>query len=139
VKTAIATNKKQPTAVRADAHELVRQVRKGLHFRKLEALQAGVDLPLEQLAGKLAISRSTLLRRKALGRLTPHESDCVVRFARLVQHAADVFGDAARGREWLKLPQRALGGATPLDYAETELGAREVENLLGRIDYGVYS
>ncbi|MEP6699548.1 MAG: antitoxin Xre/MbcA/ParS toxin-binding domain-containing protein, partial [Verrucomicrobiota bacterium] len=126
MKTASPTRKKQSAPVRADAHELIRQVRKGLHFRKLEALQAGVDLPLEQLAGKLAISRSTLLRRKALGRLTPDESDRVMRFARLVQHAADVFGDAARGRQWLKLPQRALGGAAPLDYAETELGAREV-------------
>jgi uncharacterized protein (DUF2384 family) len=40
---------------------------------------------------------------------------------------------------WLKHPQRGLGGAVPLDYAETEIGAREMDNLLGRIDYGVYS
>jgi uncharacterized protein (DUF2384 family) len=39
----------------------------------------------------------------------------------------------------LRSPQIGLGGAVPLAYAETELGAREVEDLLGRIEYGVYS
>ena len=43
------------------------------------------------------------------------------------------------GRRWLASPQVGLGGAIPLEFAETEVGAREVENLLGRIEYGVYS
>jgi putative toxin-antitoxin system antitoxin component (TIGR02293 family) len=96
-------------------------------------------MPLEQLAGKLAISRSTLQRRKAAGRLTSHESDRVMRFARLLQLAVDLFGSADKARAWLKFPQRGLGGAIPLDYAETEIGAQEVEKLLGRIKYSVYS
>ncbi len=49
------------------------------------------------------------------------------------------FGGIEAARQWLKSPQRGLGGVIPLDYAQTETGAREVENLLGRIDYGVYS
>jgi putative toxin-antitoxin system antitoxin component (TIGR02293 family) len=63
----------------------------------------------------------------------------VVRFARLLGHAVHLFGSVEEARRWLKAPQRGLGGAVPLDYAQTEAGAREVENLLGRIDYGVYS
>jgi len=98
-----------------------------------------MDLPFEQLATKLCISRSTLQRRKAAGRLSPEESDKVVRLSRLLEHATNVFGDVEKARTWMKFPQRALGGAVPLDYAETEVGAREVDNLLGRIDYGVYS
>jgi putative toxin-antitoxin system antitoxin component (TIGR02293 family) len=62
-----------------------------------------------------------------------------MRFSRLLEHATNVFGDVNKARVWLKFPQRGLGGAVPLDYAETEVGAREVDNLLGRIDYGVYS
>jgi putative toxin-antitoxin system antitoxin component (TIGR02293 family) len=120
-------------------HELIRRVQQGLRFRELQMLQAGVEMPLEQLAGKLSISRSTLQRRKANGRLSPDESDKVMRFTRLLGHAADVFGNIDRARAWLKHPQRGLGGAVPLEYASTEVGAREVENLLGRIDYGVYS
>jgi putative toxin-antitoxin system antitoxin component (TIGR02293 family) len=40
---------------------------------------------------------------------------------------------------WLKRPNRALGGAAPLDLIDTELGARSVENVLGRIAYGSVS
>ena len=118
---------------------LIDQVRQGLPTSELAALQTGLQVPLEQLASKLAISRATLQRRKASGRLSPDESDKLVRFRRLLSQATDVFGEEAKARDWLKLPQRGLGGAVPLEYAETEIGAREVENLLGRIDYGVYA
>ena len=119
--------------------ELIHRIQKGLPFSELTALQKRIDLPLEQVAAKLSISRSTLQRRKIAGRLSSDESDKVLRFARLLQHATEVFGDADKARAWLKHPQYGLGGAIPLDYAETEIGAREVDNLLGRIDYGVYS
>jgi putative toxin-antitoxin system antitoxin component (TIGR02293 family) len=102
-------------------------------------LQNSIDLPFEQLAAKLCISRSTLQRRKIAGRLSPDESDKVMRLSRLLEHATNVFGDIERARAWLKFPQRGLGGAIPLDYAETEVGAREVDNLLGRIEYSVYT
>ena len=119
--------------------ELIRRIQQGLRFRELETLQDSIDMPFEQLAAKLSMSRSTLQRRKANGRLSPAESDKVMRFSRLLEHATDVFGDVEKARSWLKHPQYGLGGAVPLDYAETEIGAREVDNLLGRIDYGVYS
>src|SRR6266545_7997986 len=119
--------------------ELIRQIQKGLRFSELETLQNSIVLLFEQLAAKLSISRSTLQRRKAAGRLSPDESDKVMRFSRLLEHATNVFGDIEKARAWLKFPQHGLGGAVPLDYAETEVGAREVDNLLGQIDYGVYS
>jgi putative toxin-antitoxin system antitoxin component (TIGR02293 family) len=119
--------------------ELIRKIQKGLRFTELETLQNSINLPFEQLAAKLSISRSTLQRRKAAGRLSPDESDKVIRYSRLVRQAADFFGDIEKARAWLKHPQYGLGGAVPLDYARTEAGAREVENLLGRMKYGVYS
>ena len=123
----------------AQPTDLIDRVRQGLPVSELAALQTGLQVPLEQLASKLAISRATLQRRKASGKLSPGESDKLMRFSRLLSHATEVFGDAANGRDWLKTPQRGLGGAVPLEYAETEIGAREVENLLGRIDHGVYA
>jgi putative toxin-antitoxin system antitoxin component (TIGR02293 family) len=131
--------KKMPRAKAKHPTELIRQIQKGLRFSELETLQNSLHMPFEQLAAKLAISRSTLQRRKAAGRLSPDESDKVMRLSRLLEHATNVFGDVEKARAWLKFPQRGLGGAVPLDYAETEIGAREVDNLLGRIDYGVYS
>jgi putative toxin-antitoxin system antitoxin component (TIGR02293 family) len=120
-------------------HALIRRIRQGLPFRELEDLQNKIDISMEQLAEKLSISRSTLQRRKVAGRLSADESDKVIRFSRLIGQATDLFGDVDRARAWLKHPQYGLGGTIPLDYASTEVGAREVENLLGRIEYSVYS
>jgi len=131
-KKTLSAKAKHPT-------ELIRRIQKGLPFSDLKVLQDSIDMPFEQLAAKLSISRSTLQRRKAAGRLSPDESDKVIRYSRLVRQAADFFGDIEKARAWLKHPQYGLGGAVPLDYAKTEAGAREVENLLGRMKYGVYS
>jgi putative toxin-antitoxin system antitoxin component (TIGR02293 family) len=136
---AATLEKKMHVAKAKHLTELIRQIQKGLRFSELETLQNSIDLPFEQLAAKLSISRSTLQRRKAAGRLSPDESDKVMRLSRLLEHATNVFGDIERARAWLKFPQRGLGGAIPLDYAETEVGAREVDDLLGRIEYSVYT
>ena len=53
--------------------------------------------------------------------------------------AVEVMESEKDARRWLTSPQFGLGGAVPLEYAETEVGAREVEDLLGRIEFGVYS
>jgi len=118
---------------------LIARVRTGLAISELDALQNILDVPIDKLAPKLGISKATLHRRKAAGRLEPDESDRVVRFARLMAKAVEVFENEEAARAWMSSPQFGLGGETPLDYATTELGAREVQNLLGRIDHSVYS
>jgi putative toxin-antitoxin system antitoxin component (TIGR02293 family) len=50
-----------------------------------------------------------------------------------------MIGNAGKASEWLRTPNRALGGLAPIDQLDTDLGVREVENILGRIAYGVYS
>jgi putative toxin-antitoxin system antitoxin component (TIGR02293 family) len=119
--------------------KMIEHISKGLPFGELEHLRSEIDEPLELLARRLSISRSTLQRRKADRRLSPQESDRVMRLWRLFRQATSLFGNAVKARAWLKHPQFGLGGAVPLDYAQTELGAREVENLLGRIKFSVYS
>jgi putative toxin-antitoxin system antitoxin component (TIGR02293 family) len=119
------------------AQHPVSRVEAGLQYRELESLQKELGVPLEKLSQTLGISRATLHRRKLAGRLAPDESDRVVRFERLVDKAAQVFGNRESAREWLNHPQFGLGGAIPLAYARTEAGAREVENILGRIEWGI--
>jgi putative toxin-antitoxin system antitoxin component (TIGR02293 family) len=118
---------------------LVAVVAQGLPFGELEALREQLDLPLDSLAGYLGLARATLHRRKVAGQLTADESDKVLRFARLLGQALKIFGGLPEARGWLKAPQYGLGGVIPLEFAGTEVGAREVESLLGRIDHGVYS
>jgi putative toxin-antitoxin system antitoxin component (TIGR02293 family) len=121
------------------ATRLIQVIRGGLPFQELEELQVSLEIPMEKLASKLGISKATLHRRKVTGKLDPGESDRIVRFARLMGKAIEVMESKENGRQWLTSTQLGLGGAVPLDYAETEVGAREVEDLLGRIEYGVYA
>ena len=119
--------------------KLIEVLRVGLPVQELMDLQASLGVPMEKLVPKLGISKATLHRRKATGRLDPAESDRVVRFARLLGKTVEVLESEDHARQWLTSPQFGLGGAVPVDYADTEVGAREVVDLLGRIEYGIYS
>jgi putative toxin-antitoxin system antitoxin component (TIGR02293 family) len=77
-----------------------------------------------------------LQRRRRTGRLARYESDRLYRLARIVALANEYLGDHERAIRWLKHPNRALGGLAPVAAIDTELGARQVENILGRIAYG---
>lgn len=133
----------EPTAVYATtnsaAGETVERIREGLPMVEFVALQELLGLGAEELAQHLTISRSTLVRRRKGGRLDMQESDRLLRYARLYARAQAVLQDDMAARDWLKQPARALGFVTPLTFAETETGAREVEALLGRIEHGVFS
>ena len=123
----------------ATVHQQIGRIRAGLSFRAVQNLQKALNLPLETVASVLGMSRATLHRRKLQGKIDEGESERLVRYQRLLKKAEDVFGDGKSAREWLTHKQVGLGNAAPLEFARTEIGAREVENLLGRIEYGVYS
>ncbi len=123
-----------------DLPHLLRSVGRGFSFSVLERLQRNVSLDLEEIIALVQISRRTLTRRREEGRFLPEESDRFVRASRLLGKALELFeGDADATRAWLSAPQTALGGAVPLEVAKTELGAREVETLIDRLEHGVYS
>lgn len=120
-------------------HELIKVVKRGLPIQVFRALAETLEVSDAALASLAGISGTTLTRRKRSGQLTPDEGEHVLRIATLLERAAQVFEDVGDAAAWLKTPNLSLGNVAPLDYADTEVGAREVENLLGRIDYGVYS
>lgn len=123
-----------------ETSRLVEALRLGLPVRELEDLRESLGVSMDKLIGMLGISKSSLhRRRKADQRLATDQSDRVVRYARLMSLAVEVLETAEQARQWLSIPQVGLGGAVPLEFAETEVGAREVEDLLGRIEYSVYS
>jgi putative toxin-antitoxin system antitoxin component (TIGR02293 family) len=121
------------------AEYLVQRVRQGLVLDEFTALRELLDTSEEALAGVLGMSRTTLHRRKKAGRLDSAESERVIRLTRLFTRAEAVLGGPDAARVWLHAPARALGGETPLSYSDTEIGAREVEDLLGRLEHGVFS
>jgi putative toxin-antitoxin system antitoxin component (TIGR02293 family) len=123
----------------AGVHAQIGRIEAGLSFRAVQNLQKALAIPLEAVASVLGMSRATLHRRKNEGKIDKAESERLVRYQRLLKKAEDVFGSAGAAREWLTHKQPGLGNVPPLEFAKTEIGAREVENLLGRIEYGVYS
>ena len=119
--------------------DLAEIVRAGLPHSSLEAVMHLLNLPAEMLSISLALSRRTLSRRKKQARLSAGESDRLIRLARVAASAVDVFGSPERASKWLQRPNRALGGVTPLSLMDTDPGARLVEQILGRIEHGVFS
>jgi len=123
-----------------ETSELLRQIGQGLPYRSLVHFMAATALRKEDAITLVRISPRTLSRRKDQGRLMPEESDRLVRAAQIFAQALDLFeGDVESAREWLTSSQPALGGSTPIEFAATEVGAREVEALIGRLEYGVPS
>lgn len=123
-----------------DTKSLLAKVEAGLPYRAVEHLQRNLNLSIARLAEIVDIRPRTLTRRKEGGRLEPDESDRLLRASRVFGKALELFeADTEAARRWLAKPQRALGGAVPLDLLRTELGAREVEDLIGRLEQGVFS
>ncbi|MBC7980503.1 MAG: DUF2384 domain-containing protein [Armatimonadetes bacterium] len=119
--------------------KLIAQLSAGLPIAELRKLAVALKMNIEKLAVLLGISPATLHRRVKQGKLDARESERLVRYARLLGIANDVFESQDAGRAWLAAPQFGLGGQMPLEYARTEVGAREVESLLGRIEHSVFS
>jgi putative toxin-antitoxin system antitoxin component (TIGR02293 family) len=127
----------------APAHRapaLAELVREGLPARSLTQLAQKLDMSQTEISAKIGIPQRTLTRRLAEhGRLSAIESDRTVRLAQVFANAAETLGSEEKAAQWLKTPNRALRGGRPLDQLDTDPGVREVEDVLGRIAYGVYS
>ncbi len=119
---------------------LAELVREGIPAKSLFLLAERLHLRQAEISEKIGIPQRTLTRRLAQhSRLTAAESDRAVRLAQVFSTAAETLGDEEKAAAWLKTPNRALRGGRPLDQLDTDPGVREVENILGRIAYGVYS
>ena len=128
----------EPTLGRAIAndHDMREAIRKGFPPAVVERLMQASGLTLKELASSLDLSPRSLQRRRNSGRLAPFESDRLYRLARIVALAQEYLGGHERAVRWLKQPNRALGSLAPVAALDTELGARQVENVLGRIAFG---
>ncbi|MCJ7512647.1 MAG: DUF2384 domain-containing protein [Anaerolineales bacterium] len=122
-----------------NALQLADTIERGLSYRAFERLQTDMGVTHRELAGLVGISSRTLARRKAESRLQPEESERLVRASRIFDDAVMLFeGDKVAALNWLRLPARALAGRKPIEFARSEVGAREVENLIGRLEHGVF-
>jgi putative toxin-antitoxin system antitoxin component (TIGR02293 family) len=112
-------------------------VQHGVPRAAFDQLRADLGVSNEEMADVLGIPTRTLARRTE--RFKADESERLLRVGSVWAKALDVLEENAAARRWMTQPKRALGGLTPLRCCDTEIGAREVEALLGRIEHGVFS
>jgi putative toxin-antitoxin system antitoxin component (TIGR02293 family) len=122
-----------------NAVELRNRVRTGLPYQSLESIRERLNLSLSEAALLLHVPLRTLARRRHGRKLDADESDRLYRLARTAAQAVVVLGTEEKAATWLRRPNRALNGEVPLGLLDTDLGARQVEDVLGRIEHGVLS
>ena len=123
---------KNPGIAKLDA-----KIRKGFSFQMARRLQSLLAMTDDEVAWHLGISKSAFRRLKKGGKLSRISSDRLYRLAYLFAWAADVLHSKENARKWLTSPHLLFDEHTPLRVAETEPGSREVENMLGKIRYGL--
>ena len=119
--------------------ELRGRIKKGLPYRSLESVRERLQLSVPEAVSVLHMPVRTLARRRQTRKLDADESDRLYRIARVAAHAFVVFGTEDRAATWLRRPNRALNGELPLELLDTDVGARQIEDVLGRIEHGVVS
>jgi len=124
----------------ASTTKMLQRIEKGFSYQAVVRLHKASGLPVGSIAQLVRIPQRTLMRRKAQGRLRPEESERLLRVSGVFEKALDLFeGNADRARQWLTTPSKELENQSPLHLARTEVGAREVEDLIGRLEHGVFT
>ena len=116
--------------------QLRETVKAGLPYASLEALIDKFGLAREEAAAALHLPQRTIARRKKEQKLQADESDRLLRLARVGAQAAATLGSEEKAVQWLRRPNRALGNRAPLDLIDSDIGTRQVEEVLGRIEHG---
>ena len=117
----------------------IKAVKEGLPVEVYTVLKEEINVSGNVLSKALRLSERTILRRKREGRFKLVESERIMRLVRLYDLAKSVLEDLDNAVGWLQQKNVSLGMETPLEYADTELGGREVEELLYRIEYNLLS
>lgn len=119
--------------------ERMHLVRKGVTKKYLIRVKKQTNLDYQKLADVLSVTRATLINKKDEDKFNVSLSERIVGLAALYDYGYEVFEDREKFKAWMFTPNRALGGEMPYDLIDNLFGREEVKNVLGRIEYGVYS
>lgn len=119
--------------------DLDRLIHDGLPVSAFRHAIESIEQPEKTVVEGIGISRTTLGRRKQSGRLGFFDSERAVRLGSVIALGKVALGSARAAGQWLLKPNSALGGAVPLKLLQTDVGARQVEAVLGRALLGGFS
>jgi len=116
-----------------------RDIEQGVPLRALEDFSIYSGLPLRDLLEVVIPARTLKHRKQRQEPLNLDESDRLARVARLYELAVKVFGDRDKARRWLSKPKQRFQERSPVAMMRTELGGRQVEEMLYQIDEGMFA
>lgn len=119
--------------------EKMKVIKNGVSKKDLELLKNKAALDYSMLAKALSVTRATLINKKRDQKFNTALSEKIVSLADLYSYGFEIFGDKDLFNQWMRNPNRAIGGQVPYDLIDNQYGREEIKNLIGRIAYGVYS
>jgi putative toxin-antitoxin system antitoxin component (TIGR02293 family) len=122
----------------ASPMKYVEILREGMPWEAFRLVAKALGMSEVTAADVLRIPHRTLARRRG-GRLDPSESERVLRLIRLTTRAVEALGSPEKAARWLEAPNGALEGAVPITLVDTDIGTQAAEDVLTRIEYGVFS
>lgn len=124
---------------RTSPFELIVRSRLGMGYAQVRAVATLLELTIRELAVLLSMNERTMARRLVSGTLNKVESERLLLLEALAAHGLRVFEDQGKFNRWLRRPLEILEGQSPLQLLDTATGFQVVDQILGRIEYGVYS
>jgi putative toxin-antitoxin system antitoxin component (TIGR02293 family) len=119
--------------------EKMEKLKLGLSKLDLVKLKSRTELDYDKLSKALSVTRATLIKKKGEQKFSSALSERMIGLADIYSYGYAVFEDEAKFNQWMFRPNQALGGKSPYDVIDNQFGREEVKNIIGRIEYGVYS
>ena len=119
--------------------EVAQIIENGILQSSIGRFTNSFELTDKEVSSVLGVSVRSIsrYRKEPKKKLTVTVGDRLYRAVHLFEFASTVVGGEDSALEWLRTPKIGLNNRIPLELMATEIGAKEVENLLGRIEYGV--
>jgi putative toxin-antitoxin system antitoxin component (TIGR02293 family) len=120
--------------------DLISLSNEGISKASLDALISHLGISKKAFSENiLDTSVKTLERKKSTDKLDKRTSSHIIEIARVLEHAFSVFEDEEKVKSWINMPNRALNGIKPIDLFYLPTGLGMVDNILGRIEHGIFS
>ena len=124
---------------RLSALQLIDRSRQGLVGREAGQIASLLAISDKEMARLLNQSVATFHRQAKVGRLDAATSERLLLLSQLATYGASVFQDQGKFTRWLRRPLHLLVERSPLDLLDSLTGIQLVDDILGRIEYGVFS
>ena len=118
--------------------DLIEIARSGIQTKYIPAIEAYTSLSDKELSTILPISHRQFVRYTQSHMLNKEISSHLIQLIELFQKGYKLFG-IEKFKRWIRTPNKVLNDNSPLEIMDTSIGIELIEDIIGRIEQGVYS